>query len=144
MNVIEKFELIEGDTFVSNYGRVVNADGPHNGKKVFKVRYELKTSIIDPYVYVWVKKNRYQLHKLVAQYFMGWNGEGYVNHLDCESRNNFVGNLVISTKKHKPTVWDIPEYHNGRVYKVENNRIFKSKVYVKKGDRYNGEFILVK
>ena len=57
---------------------------------------------------------------------------------------NFVGNLVISTKKHKPTVWDIPEYHNGRVYKVENNRIFKSKVYVKKGDRYNGEFILVK
>jgi hypothetical protein len=134
MNVLEKFSKVSENIFVSSYGRVVKADGEPNTTE-WRIRYELATTIEGSFVYVWIKGTRLPLHKLVAGHFMDEpSGKWYVNHMDGEARNNFVGNLTFEKTKRYPRFHDVPTYHGGRVYKVINNRIFRTLEYVKRSD----------
>lgn len=128
MNIKEKFAEVLDGVVVSNYGRVLSRIGG----------FELSTFEENEFIYVWIKRKRYAVHKLVAEKFLKYpdviGGKLYVNHIDGESRNNAVWNLRYETVKRYPVMHDIPFYHDGRAYKVVNNRIYRSKSYVKRDE----------
>lgn len=98
-------EGYEGLYQISNYGRVKSLERyQKNHSKLQKVEEKILSQANNGKGYVFVhlwkdgKQNRFYIHRLVAQTFIGYIPEGYtVNHLDFNTFNNCADNLEIVT-----------------------------------------------